>query len=265
VDSPVQTWHYGLVARWWAEFNHDGPEIPYFRRMIERFGQPALDIACGTGRLLLPYLRDGLDVDGSDVSEDMLGYCRGQSEREGLTPQLFAQAMHALDLPRTYRTAYICGGFGLGGIRQNDVETLRRVYELLEPGGALILDNYLPYKGGDGWEYWTKKGRAALPAPWPDPYPPRETSDGSALRVRARVAELDPLEQVITLEMWAEELRDGNLTREETSFLKSCLYFRNELVMMLRQAGFRHVEVEPGYEERAETEDDEILVFIAIK
>jgi hypothetical protein len=25
-DRP-QTWHYGLVARWWAEFNTDGPEI----------------------------------------------------------------------------------------------------------------------------------------------------------------------------------------------------------------------------------------------
>ena len=23
----AQTWHYGLVARWWAEFNLDGPEI----------------------------------------------------------------------------------------------------------------------------------------------------------------------------------------------------------------------------------------------
>jgi len=25
--QPV-TWHYGLIARWWAEFNTDGPEIP---------------------------------------------------------------------------------------------------------------------------------------------------------------------------------------------------------------------------------------------
>jgi hypothetical protein len=24
-DTP-ETWHYGLVARWWAEFNTEGPE-----------------------------------------------------------------------------------------------------------------------------------------------------------------------------------------------------------------------------------------------
>ena len=31
-----QTWHYGLVAQWWAEFNIDGPEIAYFQKVIER-------------------------------------------------------------------------------------------------------------------------------------------------------------------------------------------------------------------------------------
>ena len=66
-----QTWHYGLVARWWAEFSEDGPEIAYFQKFVER-GQPALDVACGTGRLLVPFLRAGLDVDGCDVSADMI-------------------------------------------------------------------------------------------------------------------------------------------------------------------------------------------------
>ena len=51
------------MARWWAEFNTDGPEIEYFRTFVEA-GQPALDVACGTGRLLIPYLQGSLDVDG---------------------------------------------------------------------------------------------------------------------------------------------------------------------------------------------------------
>ena len=29
------TWHYGVTARWWAEFNTSGPEIDYFRRYVE--------------------------------------------------------------------------------------------------------------------------------------------------------------------------------------------------------------------------------------
>src|SRR5206468_5467117 len=112
----LTTWHYGLVAKWWAEFNEEGPEIDYFKEYVER-GQPALDVACGTGRLLIPYLRAGLDVDGCDVSADMLALCRDKAVREGLVPRLYQQAMHELDLPRVYKTILVCGSFGLGGNR----------------------------------------------------------------------------------------------------------------------------------------------------
>jgi SAM-dependent methyltransferase len=110
------TWHYGVTAHYWAEFSTDGPEIDYFRSYVEA-GQPALDLACGTGRLLLPYLRDGLDVDGTDVSADMLALCREAAEREGLSPNLYAQPKHELELPRRYRTIFMCGALGVGSTR----------------------------------------------------------------------------------------------------------------------------------------------------
>lgn len=47
MDDTPQTWHYGLMARWWAEFNTDGPEIDYFKNLIARFGEPALDAGDG--------------------------------------------------------------------------------------------------------------------------------------------------------------------------------------------------------------------------
>ena len=67
-----RTWHHGLVARWWAEFNQGGDDIAYFLRVIERSGQPVLDAGCGTGRVLMPLVRAGIDIDGSDASGDML-------------------------------------------------------------------------------------------------------------------------------------------------------------------------------------------------
>ena len=144
MSTQPQTWHYGLVARWWAEFSEPGPEIEYFQRHVEA-GQPALDLACGTGRLLIPYLKAGLDVDGCDISPDMIACCREAAEREGLTPNLYAQAMHELDLPRRYRTIFVCGGWGLGSSREQDAEALRRIFAHLEPGGLLVLDNEVPY------------------------------------------------------------------------------------------------------------------------
>ena len=165
MDPPTepQTWHYGVVAKWWAEVNTSGPEIGYFQTYVEA-GQPALDLACGTGRLLIPYLRAGLDVDGCDISSDMLALCRERAEREGLSPNLSSQAMHLLDMPRSYRTIYVCGGFGIGGNRDHDEEALRRIYQHLEPGGVLVLDNEVPYVDGWGWDPGRKPGVWSCPS-----------------------------------------------------------------------------------------------------
>lgn len=142
-DRP-QTWHYGLVARYWAEHNTDGPEITYCRSQIERYGQPALDSGCGTGRLLIPFLRAGLDVDGCDVSPDLLALCHEKAAREALQPRLHQQALHELDPPRPYQTIVACGVFGIGVTGQQDLWALQRFYQHLDPGGVLLRDHHLP-------------------------------------------------------------------------------------------------------------------------
>src|SRR5436309_4669214 len=174
----ARTWHHGLVAEWWAEFEIDGPEIQYFQHFVEE-GQPALDAGCGTGRLLVPWLRAGLDVDGCDASADMVALCRERARREELEPTLFVQPLHELDPPRRYRTIVACGVFGLGGTRAQDEEALRRLHEALEPGGMLVLDNEVPYSSARRWARWTSEGRDDLPRPWPDEPERRKAPDGS--------------------------------------------------------------------------------------
>ena len=266
-SADPQTWHHGLIATWWAEFNDDfrPHEVPYFQRHVERDGQPALDVACGTGRLLIPYLRAGLDVDGCDVSADMIEHCRAKAEREGLTPRLSVQAMHELDPPRTYRTIFVCGAFGLGSTREQDAEALRRFRELLAPGGTLLLDVEVPYADAKQWQYWTSEGRRALPEELPPPRERRLASDGAEYTLRGRVVELDPLEQRVTLVMHAERWRDGSLEAEEDRTLTINLYFGAELLLMLERAGFTSVEVEGDHNDLAPTPEDEFLVFVARK
>jgi SAM-dependent methyltransferase len=264
--TPPQTWHHGLVAKWWAEFNQDGPEIPYFQKHVER-GQPALDVACGTGRLLIPFLKAGLDVDGCDVSPDMIALCRERAEQEGLSPTLFVQAMAELDPPRAYRTIYVCGGFGLGSTREQDAEALRRFHEHLEPGGTLVLDNENPYADRHGWRYWHKEDRKELPRPREplEGLERRRGSHGAEYVLSSRSLDFDPLEQRVTLEMRAGMWRDGELVREEEHMLHITLYFKNELLLMLERAGFTDVVVHADYREEPPTGDSDFLVFVARK
>jgi SAM-dependent methyltransferase len=265
-DEP-QTWHYGLIAKWWSEFNDDfrPHEVPYFRRYIERGGQPALDVACGTGRLLIPFLRAGLDVDGCDVSADMVELCREKAARERLSPNLFVQAMHELDLPRRYQTIFVCGAFGLGSTREQDFEALRRFHEYLEPDGTLLLDIEVPYADSHQWRYWTKEKRGALPEAPEPPRKRRRASDGAEYALRSRIVELDPLDQRVELAMHVEQWRDGELVADEDHRLTIRMYFRDELLLMLERAGFPSVVVQGDHNDSDATSDDDFLVFVARK
>ena len=265
-DAP-QTWHYGLIAQYWAQFNDDfrPHELPYFQRFIEDGGQPALDVACGTGRLLIPYLRAGLDVDGCDVSADMIALCREKAERQGISPNLRVQAMHELETPRRYRTIYVCGAFGLGSTREQDFEALRRFREHLQPGGTLLLDAEVPYADATHWKYWLAEEREALPLPEARPRQRTRASDGSEYGLRSRLLDVDPLDQSIVLEMRAELWRGGVLQAEESHRLNARYYFVHELRLLLERAGFEDVVVYGDHVEAEPTPADEFVVFVATK
>jgi SAM-dependent methyltransferase len=268
VDAESGTWHYGLIARWWAEFNAAEPEeLAYFRAAIRRFGEPALDLGCGTGRILVPLLRDGLDVDGSDVSADMIAATEAQTIKHGFKPQLSVQPMHQLHLDRRYRTIYLCGAFGIGGRRDHDREALRRAYHHLDPGGGLVIANHeVPYAADEkAWARWLPRHGDGIPEEWPADGDRRTTSDGDEIELVSRLAELDPLEQRRTLEIRARLRRGDQIVKEEAYSLKECLYFAQEVLLLLEEAGFRDLAVEGGYTGLPATADDATVTFVARK
>jgi SAM-dependent methyltransferase len=263
-DEPL-IWHYGLMAERWGEFLTDAPEAPFFLRGVERFGQPVLDLACGAGRILVPLLAAGVDVDGCDISPDMLDECRRAAERTGHVPALFAQPMHRLELPRRYRTIYLCDSFGLAGSRDNDLETLRRCREHLEDGGALIFGVDAEYTSPESWDMWLPAQRRRLPEPWPIDARSRTAADGTEHNARFRYLSIDPIEQTYTREVRLEKWRDGSLLASEEYVLRGNMYLRSEVALMLRVAGFSEISVLGDYTDAPATADHEKLIFIAIR
>jgi SAM-dependent methyltransferase len=261
----AETWHYGIVARYWADLITDGgPELEYFRGLIGTYGEPVLDVACGAGRLFVPYLKSGIDIDGTDISPDMLAMCEERARSEGLAPRLFAQASHELDLPRKYRTILVCGSFGIGGYWQHDMEALRRYRDLLEPGGAVAIDVHLD----DSLPYLEEEARAKLPVPR-KPIPPAEErevlKDGSQIHTSVRTVSFDPWDLVKTMEMRGLRWRDGELVTDETHTLKIRPYFKSEMLLMLERAGFVDIQMQSGYTGAEAQADDKIIVFIGRK
>lgn len=258
-------WHYGLMAERWAEYISDAPELPFFEKAIRQFGQPVLDVACGTGRVLLPLLRAGIEVDGCDISGDMLAHCRRLTAREGFKPQLYEQPMQAFNLPWKYKTIYICGSFGLAGSRENDQATLRRCYEHLEDGGALLFNIEAEYAFPESWNLWLKENRQSLPQPWPKDGDRLIGEDGSENIAYFRNVHIDPLEQSFTRQVRLEKWVSGEKVASEEYILRGNMYFKNEVLLMLKAAGFREITVFGDYSDEIATAEHKELVFKALK
>lgn len=263
-DEPV-TWFYGLMAERCAEFNTDAPEAPFFQREIAHFGQPALDLGCGVGRLLLPLLRAGVDIDGCDISGDMLRHCRNKAASQGLEPRLYQQPMHAFDLPRKYRTIYICDAFNLAGSRDKGLAALRRCFAHLQDEGALLLNITAEYAWPEWWEKWEPAKRKTLPEPWPEEGKRRVAADGSEYVERFRLVSIDPLEQSDVRQVRVEKWVSGKLVGSQEDTMHGTLYLPNEVLLMLRVAGFRQSTVRGDYTDEPATPDSKELIFTALK
>jgi SAM-dependent methyltransferase len=239
------------------------PDIAYFQQIVERHSGPALDVGCGTGRLLRAYLKAGLDVEGCDISPDLLSICRRRAESEGLSPTLYQQPMGELDLPRTYDTIFLCGVFGLGGTRADDLKALRRFFHYLNDGGTLAVGLEPGWTDPEVWRLCAERD-AQLPTPWGEKgWQP--TPDGDKLWGQLRILSVDPLEQSSIIEIRNELEHDGKTVASELHVLVMRWYGMHEMIGMLEANGFRDITVEGDCLPVTVTADHETQVYIARK
>ena len=263
MDEGPGTWHYGLIARWWAEVNTPDPaELAYLRGAITRFGEPALDLGCGTGRLLVPLLMDDLDVDGTDISADMVDLARSAAARVGVDAggRLAVQAFDGLDLPRRYGTIFSIGSFAIGGSRERDERAVRRIHQQLRPGGAVVM-SYEVLLPRDAARL-TDPGRV-YPSPWPETGDRERLADGDELELLSRTAAYDAATRCKTMDMRARLWRGDRVLREEEGRLRCTYYEPDDLRSMLEMVGFVDVVVEGPYTGRAPDPGDDTIVVVA--
>ncbi len=143
----------GLMAQAWDVLRGDTSQWAdrfFYLDLIERHGQPVLDIGCGTGRLLLDYLAQGIDIDGVDNSPEMLALCQQKADAHGLAPTLYCQTMEQLSLPRSYRTILIpSSSIQLILEPRQALQALQKVHEHLQPGGVVVASIMTLWKSGD--------------------------------------------------------------------------------------------------------------------
>ena len=122
--------------------------LDYYLQLARAAGGPILDLACGTGRVMLPCLSAGLEVDGVDLSASMLARLREKASAKGFQPRLWQASMASFALERRYALIMIPFNAFVHNLTVDDqIGTLSRCREHLQPGGLLAFDAFFPGTG----------------------------------------------------------------------------------------------------------------------
>jgi SAM-dependent methyltransferase len=111
---------------------------------------PIVELGVGTGRIALPIASAGIAVIGVDSSEGMIGVCRAQAERAGLTELLDLRLGDLREPPVEERVGLVICPFRAFLHMPTEAERLRALlaaYGLLQPGGRFVFDVFTPSRG----------------------------------------------------------------------------------------------------------------------
>jgi len=110
-------------------------------------GESVLDIACGTGELSLRLVRDGYDVTGVDLSQDMLMVAQEKALEMNVKLNLFQQDMSKLDSLGEYDLITIfCDSLNYLEDEKDVENTFKSVYAHLKQDGLFLFDVHSIYK-----------------------------------------------------------------------------------------------------------------------
>ena len=205
---------------------------------IRQFGEPVLDVGCGTGRILLDFLAQGIDVDGVDNSPEMLTLCRNKADKLGLHPQLSEQHMETLSLPRLYRTIFVpSSSFQLLTKKTEAEEAIRTFYAHLLPGGVLVMPFSFEWKLG-----------TPLQMEWEKVFEKVRPEDGLTIRRWAKES-FSPKKQLWHTEDRYEVLQNDEiiLTEHHRRSPAGLWYTQAQAVALYEKARFTDIRVLGGF------------------
>ena len=217
----------GLTADipFWAQFAHE---------MCGDDGQ-ALELACGTLRVLLPVAEAGTRITGLDESPFMLDLANKKlaqapaAVRERVTLQ--QGDMRSFELDQKFNLIYIpFNTFGLLLTAEDQLEALATIKKHLAPGGLFAFSIFFPdvkRLADSDMSHWMLEMDHSF-------------DDGSRIQ-RDLVREVDTRKQITSITWRNREYQDQILVREWITDLKLGYLWPREIQHLMARAGYQIV------------------------
>ncbi|MGB8467627.1 MAG: class I SAM-dependent methyltransferase [Candidatus Babeliales bacterium] len=202
-------------------------EVDFYAAYAPHTQVRILECMSGSGRLQIPLLQQGYQVDGVDNSPAMLARCRQRCASLDLQPLLFEQSIHTMQLLHTYDMIIIAAG-SLQLLTDPDVmrAALKNMRAHMRTGGDLLLNLFIPDVTVDVHE--------TLTAP---------VDEHTSVRLTKRHF-FDVAAQQADTHCLYELISSGVIRSQQTEWISVVWYTDAQIKTLLEQAGFQIVACE---------------------
>lgn len=217
-------------------------DLPLYLELGRTQGGQALELCCGSGRLLVPLAEAGLRLVGLDASGPMLAIARRKLAAAGPAvadrARLVQADLRTFQLDQRFDLALIAvKSFVYLTERAEQLAALRRVYEHLRPGGLLALDLLHPRPA------WLARPDGSV---WQD-LAHHDAQRGLTVARTETVVSTDLARQIRTIRSVYELISADGAVRKRLVEWPFRFTYRYEAEHLLERAGFRVEAVYGGY------------------
>jgi len=237
------------------------PDVAFYVEAAVESGGPVLEVGCGTGRVLIPTARAGIDIVGLDLSQSMLEVCRASLSHEPAEVQVRARLvsgdMRAFELGQAFRLATIpFRPFQHLTTVEDQLACLACIRRHLVEGGRLILDLFNP---------WLQALTSDNVGEELGDEPEFSTPDGRRVVRRHRIVRRDLFNQINDSELiYYVTHPDGQKERLVHAFPMRYLH-RYEMEHLLSLCGLKVVEFFGNFDKATFNDNSPEMIFVAEK
>ncbi|PEC19095.1 class I SAM-dependent methyltransferase [Bacillus cereus] len=214
-----------------------GKELDFYLSFAKDKNIKVLEPMCGNGRMLIPFMQNGVDIEGFDLSEDMLKMCKEKAEQLNLKPVVSQERIEKFHGNKKYDLIMIpIGSFSLLPDNLVDISLQNMKYNL-KTNGKLLLT---VVEAGSETEQildWMETNR-------------KEIND--ELIVEYRKVSYDEAQKLLNIKLKYEVIHDEKIAETEIMDFPIRLYDLKEFENILIANGFSQVvihEIKDGYGE----------------
>lgn len=240
---------YDLAYSWYTS------DIDFYVDLARHAQGPALEVACGTGRIYLRALATGADIDGLDLNPAMLAVLERKAAAAGLKPRVRLGDMRDFTMPRRYALITIpFRSFMHVTEKADQVRALRCIREHLDPDGRLVFNVFYP-------------NFEAIIGSNPEVHSDRDVEDprsGRVWRLHVTSYRADRVNQVARVEREFQELDEaGRVAHPHAHRFSMRWTWLFEMELLLEKAGFSRHHVAGGFDGRPLERDTDEMVWTA--